>query len=149
MYSYKISPRFDPRTGKPTNSEKVIDKLICDYSGEVIPEHLDYEVKIEQIGGSEETWYYDDEREYFENLGIDYGSVFISSYHFLSNQDGHDFSAKLVEEWTQNFNNKKSIFHHCLNLDTAFRLTRIRTIKKLLKNKSYSIEELGFDVYEE
>lgn len=153
MYSYKTIPKFDPYTGKPAHPTFTRGSKICDYSGNVIDEEIlpgiEYEIKIEYISGCEEPWYYDDDREEFETLGIEYDSIFSSPYHFESNREGQDYSSNLLDEWNKNFDNKDSIFYHCTNLDLALRICRIRTIKKLLKENKFSIEELGLVKYED
>ncbi len=164
MIIYTLEKHFCERTGKelsPTQIES--DKYICDFSGELIDsDHACgsgfYDLEIKYNNDSEEDWYYESMPELAKILGIkdDSGgdfyqlkqSLYEGKYHFLYNMEGTDHSLSLCKEWIDNIDNKKSIFYEIDNIARAFRKARYRTVCKLLKEKKYTIEELGLVLHD-
>ncbi len=148
MIIYSEEKRFSPKTGKELGSDYGESGLICDYTGKVIDQdnYEDrpmYGIKIQYNSDCEEVYYYDKEKEYFDKIGVNYYSLFGSEYHFLVGSDGQDYSSNLLDEWSRDFKKKDSVFFECLTIEEALRRARVRTVKKLLEEKKYTVEELG------
>jgi hypothetical protein len=150
MKLYKPSKRFNPRTGKETEPEfSPCGSWICDYSGEEID--LDdlqyrpmYELQPDYYDGLEQAYYYDDEKEFFEEkLNIDYSSLFEEPFVFKVQEDFTDNSFFLVKEWMENRTVKGHIFYDCRTIEEAMRKARVRTVKRLITEELYTNEQLG------
>ena len=158
MFLYKPEPRFDPRTGKPLAPILKPSGYVCDYTGIEIHPEKDYEqmplynITIDYNHDSEPIWYEDKERYILEKeYGIGYGdfSNFLdSTYHFM-NIGGYgstDVSTRLVSEWVDALKGEqsKTPLHSCHTIEQAFRVCRLRTLMRLLNEKKYTLEKLGF-----
>ena len=153
MYLYKIEKRYSHLTGKEILPEITrTPNIICDYTGELIMDGEQdsplYALKVDYDSGSEEIYYYDDDKEYFKKLNIDYDSIFRLQSHFKMGDDGEDESVSLVKEWITNMEEDVGIFKNCATIEEAMRIARVRTIKRLLNDKTYTPEQLGLDTYE-
>jgi hypothetical protein len=150
MNLFTVEKRFHPKTGKPVGDEFVeSENLICDFTGELIDcedyqNRPLYSVHFDYNHDCEEVYYYDDDKEYFEQLDVEYSNLFENKpYHFLPDNDGGDASWNLMFEWWNCLKSKKGDLADCKTIEDAMRKARVRTIKKLLKSKKYTIEEFG------
>ena len=152
MNLYKFKPQFDPNTGKPTLSKRILDSYVDDYNGNLIgkDEPVLYTLSIEYDHRSEPLWYCDRERsELEEQCGIDYAdfAAFLNSpYAFteLSNAHGYvDTSFQLIEEWMMNVKNGLGPFRECGTVEESFRFARYRTLNRFLKENTYTLAQLG------
>jgi hypothetical protein len=158
MHIYKSKVRYNQNTGKPDRNflEKSGD-VICDYTGEVIAGHdepLWYTISINYNHSSEPMWYEEELRDELEdNYGVEYGdfSAFMESpYHFKLNGDYTDVSLDMLKEWMNSYqqamNGKHvgNLLYECRNIEEVFRTVRLRTLKKLLDESTFTVTDLGF-----
>jgi len=150
MKLYTTRKVFDRFTGKPNGEDFApTGKYICDYTGVVIdgdenPEcEPMYKLKVSYNNDSEEVYYYDEVKEEFEEMGIDYGTMLSEPYTFAVNEDYTDVSIGLVQEWMAERAEKKSVFYKCATIEQAMRIARVRTVLRLLKEKIFTAAELG------
>jgi hypothetical protein len=155
MKIYTESNRFCPHTGKPMSPTVAVDtgKFICDYSGELYDMDQDdgqmraYLLCIEYNDDSEPVWY-EEYHKFKEEFGIDYGdfSKFMdSSFHFANTKSygAADLSEKLVQEWVKARKTKKGRFSQCATIEQVLTELRFGTLRKLLLEKKFTLEQLG------
>lgn len=163
MFIYKLVPLYDHRTGKLIDHQKEEDQVICDYTGVECNKEfrsqnnlaLDY-INFEYDYASESSWYYDnidelvcllagediselEEIEIIDTYGL--RQLIAETPYF------YGCSYLLVRDWVKNINKKKSIFFECSTIQEAARRQRIHLLTKFLKEKKYTIEQLGLDKY--
>ncbi len=112
MRLFKLESKFNSRTGKPLAPELVEGDLICDYKGTIIETGGEfgssYSIKVNEIGGCEECYYYDDHiliDKIKKYASIDQFDVLAqlneSEYVFAVCEDGYDKSVDLLGEWLE------------------------------------------------
>jgi hypothetical protein len=150
MKLYKLEDRFDTKTGKLKDPIMVwTGNYLCDYDGSLIdtddPEFKpQYTLTANYCHDSEEVYYYDAAKEWFEKHKIEYANLFNDPFIFSKIlSDGIDCSFTLVKEWMDNFNNETSPLFLCSSIEEAMRISRVRTVQKILKEKKYTAQELG------
>lgn len=145
MYYYKKMPIFDRYTGKKLAPSWSKAGKIDDFTGDKIPDdpyvEAGYSVGINYESGSEPLWYEDKEHQEF---GYERYAKFVSQpYHFLAEEYGmHDNSIHLIKEWLRDIGKKGSVFFGCVTLEQAYKAARLRTMRKLINNKTFKVEEL-------
>lgn len=150
MKLYTSQAKYNVRTGKFIENIFVeSEDILCDYTGEKIAsDDIEkrplYEIVVEQIGGAEESYYYDDEKLWFEEQNINYHSLWTNPFHFIAT-DSYDGSIDFIKEWHDNVSVHGGIFKDTRTLDEALRKCRVRTIKKLLQSNMYTPGELGLE----
>lgn len=158
MYLYTTAARFSPHTGKPITPVPIKDpsKVICDCTGQFLDFDDDvlknnYNLSIKYNHDSEPMWYeeyHDFEREF----GIGYGdfSTFMESpYHWLHTEayGACDATLNLADEWLKARRSKKKPhprFYECGTIEGVFSTVRLETLRKLLREKTFTLEQLGF-----
>jgi hypothetical protein len=161
MYLYSKIPQFDRNTGKEI--EPILKKsgYICDASGLVIDwpnndaEMLVYTLSIAFDHGSEPAWY-EDYYKLKKELHISYGdfSQFMESPFHFKNTEAYgqaDVTLNLMAMWIKDVKaaaKKKSYegfkLSRCGTIEQVLSQVRQETLSKLLKNKEYTLEQLGF-----
>lgn len=153
MFLYKREPVFNRKTGVQDDFEVVkTRKVLCDFSGEIIENGLQYATEIKHGCGYEETWYYTNidwllklmDKPEDDEFEVKHW-IFSQFYHF-KDHNSHgvwDESYSLMDEWVSNVKNEKSIFFECGTLAQAFEISRIRVLKKVLGSKVITVEDLG------
>lgn len=148
MNLYKEVPRFSERTGNPVKPDIERYAYICDYSGRLIDRYpsINYAINIEQISGCEPTFDSDElAMDFAEEYGIQMYGIFDSPYHFDDNGMGQDFTTNLMFEWCNNVNKKNHTFYECLSFDDLLRRSRMRILDVILRDKVYTLEQLGLE----
>lgn len=158
MIIYKAKKQFDTETGNPSKPRLVESGYICDYTGAIIdPEEDDqkspiYDVKLSDLGGSEQYWYYDSHpviELIAKELEVDdfqvQAHLNTSEFHFAHDGHGGDSSLALVTEWVRNQNKEGHLFFECSSLADAFSRARYRVIERLLSQKEITVENLGIE----
>jgi len=157
MYLYTDSARFDPRTGKPVAPVLLHhhNQFICDMTGVVYDTDEDagqmrcYEISINYNHDSEPCWY-EEYHEFKKEFGIDYGdfSKFMDSPYHFANTEAYgvsDLSEQLMEEWIKaRRSKKKTRFSDCHTVEQVFSTLRFEMLRKLLREKKFTLEQLGF-----
>ena len=155
MYLYQKKPRFDSDTGKEIEPILTRKGFISDLTGEFIDTD-DYEneplytISFEYNNDSEPLWYetyHDLLRELKLEIDLDYGefSGFIESPYHFANTEGYgctDETLEIMQRWIK----KDKEFHGCGTIEQVFQQVRLKTLKRLIKEKVYTLEELGFTV---
>ena len=155
MILYAPIKSFCRKTGKEIEPEWVqTRKYICDYTGEECDPDEDHELQpmvqytVNYYDGLEQAWYYDYENiKFFEELGVEYGSIFEIPFVYKPNVNGSRFDACfwLNQEWVDGFDVEGHTFYNCYSLEEAMRRARIRTIRRLLDEEAYTKDQLlGF-----
>jgi hypothetical protein len=163
MHLYSPSKKqFDPDTGEPIAPMMVRDrkKAICDYSGEEIDiyDNIEeiplYSISIKYDNSCEPQWY-EDMHELQRELGIefDYGcfSQFMESpYHFRHTEEYgcSDVTLDMMKQWItiKKFKKSDDPLHRCGTIGGVLMHTRLETLKRLLKEKKYTLEQLGLEI---
>ncbi len=156
MNIYTESKRFCPHTGKPTSPIFTVDnaKFICDYSGELLDaDHDDgqmrvYTLRIRYNNGSEPVWY-EEYHKFEREFGLDYGdfSKFMDSpFHFTNTESygASNLSEKLVQEWVEARSKRTGRFSKCASIEQVLTELRFETLRRLLQEKKFTLEQLGF-----
>ncbi len=153
MNIYKQVNRYNVNTGEVDGTWGKVDHQVCDYSGTVISNDLEfrplYTLQFKYDTSCEPTWDDDSaEKQWFTknlkdhyNAYGQYGEFLESEYHFWTDGSGQDQSTNFLDEWHKGFGKSASIFYRCLSLDAACRMIRMRTIKKLVAEKKYTFEQ--------
>lgn len=163
MRLYTNKKQYNRETGKPENVSIPSNLYLCDYTGEIIdkskhPERLSiYSLTVNQIGGSEESWYYDsldwlfnDKKNNKVLCGFDENEVkcniFSEPYHFfIPSGSETDVSFSLADEWVNDVkvhDYEKGIFTNCFSFDDVLRVSRVRVLKRALKDKKIGLSEI-------
>lgn len=152
MNLYKAKVKFDAETGKRLKRPTVVKTrdAICDYTGELIKYSEDRDMYPQYtltLDYDCESYYHDKDAEFFRDLGLDYSSLFDDKeYHFavLGDYAGNvDMSQMLMSEWVGQMSAKVGPFATCGNVEEVLRKARVETVKRLIKEKKYTPEELG------
>lgn len=147
MHIYISQIRYNQKTGNPDGNFVVKSKdVICDYTGELLAydeiEPLWYTISINYDHSSEPMWYEEKLRiELEDNYGVEYSefsSLMESPYHFKLNDDYTDASLDMLKEWMGNPKMKHR------NVEEIFRITRLKTLKKLLSGSKFVVTDLIF-----
>lgn len=122
MHIYVEKPRFSQIDGQKVQSVWVkSDAVLCDSTGEAFAScDSAYSIKIKYNHSSEPLYYYDKDREWFEERDASYELLMEADYHFGVPPE-----------------------HEHQDLEEDFRLTRIKIVKKILKAKTLSLQQLG------
>jgi hypothetical protein len=157
MFLYKKFKRFNPNTGQPVDPILKPSGYLSDYTGEIIDLDDDeakplYTLGLEYNHDSEPLWY-EDYHPLEEAFGLGYGdfSLFMKSPYHFANTDGYgctDETLAIVKLWLKDLNAKKTRkdaqFWNCGTIEQVFSKVRVKTLTRLLKNKLYTLEDLGF-----
>lgn len=157
MFIYTYSARFDPLTGKPVDPVLLRSrrKFICDMTGELFDTDEDdtqmrcYEIAIKYNHDSEPCWY-EEYHKFEKEFGIGYGdfSKFMDSPYHFANTEAYgcsDLSEQLMAEWIKALRSKKkSRFSDCHTIEQVFSTLRFEMLRKLLREKKFTLEQLGF-----
>lgn len=161
MILYKLSKRFDPRTGdelKPNLEQS--GGYICDYSGETLKnENKPFvEIALRDISGCEEFWYYDEhplfnlikkEMDFSDDFNIKY-TINKPCYHFRWHDDDEedcDNSLHLIREWHKSKTSNSGLLSKCNDIAGLFSVSRYRMLEKLLKEKKITLAQIGFSKF--
>lgn len=165
MYFYTDAARFDPRTGKPVDPVLIRSsrKFICDMTGKLYDTDEDdgqmrcYEISLTYNHDSEPCWY-EEYHKFEKEFGLDYGefSTFMDSpFHFANTEDYGcaDLSEQLMTEWVKARQPRcvkprepqpKVRFSECATIEQVLAELRFEMLRKLLREKKFTLEQLGF-----
>jgi hypothetical protein len=155
MNLYTKSPEFSRKTGKQVGeSYSLSGAHICDYSGLLIPSDVDYEhsplysLNADYNRDCEEIYSEDEEGYELKKLGMeDYGKLFEANFVFQPYITAEgvytDQSLNMLFEWGLDRQRKTGIYKDCVTIEEIMRKSRARVALKLIKDKTYSLEELG------
>jgi len=161
LYS-RTKKQFDPNTGEPLAPIMARDRkhAICDYSGEEIDLYDNdeeipwYVISMRYDHGCEPQWY-EDMHELQRELGIEFDyssfSEFMESpYHFRHTEPYgcSDVTLDIMKEWvaTKTLEKSDNPLHRDGTIGAVLMDIRLETLKRLLKEKKYTLEQLGLEI---
>lgn len=146
MFLFKTIKLFNKYTGNKEGHQHVeTNQILDDFTGEILTKNIHqnlYSISFNFNHDSEPVYYYDEEKEFFEDLGVDYGGFVSNPYHVFW-ATGQSFDNSMAHLY-KIFENKKNLEKYSGIYD-IYRVARINTIKKLLKENKLKPEQLpGF-----
>lgn len=172
MKTFKMEPRFNPRTGEPMEPEPQESGVVCDYSGERLdlsddiqaPENL---YAAEDDTGSEESWYYDDFKIDGKRVNLHALNNTQDRFAYAPATKGMATEPLIALEWMADNPNASQqlkegakairkmmgfddepIFEEAMTFADAMHAARYRAIKKAIQN-GITPQELGIEFADE
>jgi hypothetical protein len=162
MITYKLEPRYSPKTGLREASSWTKDSLIDDYTGLLIGlEGMYITIRYDRYDrymynfSSEEERYRDDIITLHRVIrSLDVPEERINDYHlrvmmadgdfhFISREDGGDNSFALIQEWLACRRANEGLFKDCNSIGHALRVWRVRLTTRLLEGGEFTPGQLG------
>lgn len=162
MFLYKKKKFFDPETGKEVEPVLKRSGYLSDLTGKPIDLDNDeekplYTLSFDYDHGSEPLWYedfYDLLRELKlseENMEYSDFSQFMESPYHFTNVEGYgctDETESIMDQWITD-RKKKGVrgdveFRGCGTIEQVLSKIRVKTLRRLIEEKVYTLEQLGF-----
>ncbi len=155
MYIYKNIPLYDQYSGEKSGFKLKKTGTLCDYTGELIKdldEFSSFKIEFDYSNGCEYAWEEDNIdvlMEVFPDGDWDSFNIkrIIAGQKFIYKVDNNyiSYSTYLIKDWVDGCrsNDLSNKFYNCKDIAEATRIQRLHLITQLLKDKTYTVEELG------
>lgn len=152
MRLFTVKNVYNRETGKKETEIREDDKVLCDYTGEIIDlednyeYRLAYNIQFDYDDICECEWEEDNVDDLIKLLkpkGLDQFNlksvIAESPFHYSVNTDYSDKSKDLMRDWI----NGNPFLLNCSTIAQAARIWRLNLIINILENKKLTAEELG------
>jgi len=149
MIVYKLEDRYDQKTGEKTGTHQEYDHVICDFTGKKgqytndlgNTYTVDYNSCDPCFGCVDFEFDFSNEHHFdiYELLGLEY------TFDEMSYNKGES-KTPIIQEMFKTY--KKETGEQVEFLDHLFRWARVRTVRRLVEEGKYTLEQFGIEIFE-